>query len=338
MSIVDLSGEPTDVAHAEPLTLVSAEINQQIATARRYPRSIARARKSATELATLTQETAARCIYSLPRAGKTIEGPSARLAEIVAATWGNNRSGARVVGETEQFVVAQGIFHDLETNAAITVEVTRRIVDSKGKRFAVDMIGVTGAAACSIALRNAIFKGVPQALWWDVYQAAKATVMGDRKTLAQRRNAALEAFKPYGVTEAQIAEALAIGGAADMTVEHLATLHGFLTSIEEGTDPEEIFPPAATAAKPKAAAEPKAPAPPTPKPTPPPAAPMPAHLEANALVNSIADMLLDASSVREVESLRDMYRDDIAEASPEVRAEVEKMIADAAAHKRGAAA
>ena len=74
---------------------------------------------------------------------KTIEGPSARFAEVIASAWGNSRAGARVIDDRGDFVVAQGVFHDLERNVAITYEVQRRITDRQGRRFKTDMIGVT---------------------------------------------------------------------------------------------------------------------------------------------------------------------------------------------------
>ena len=63
------------------------------------------------------------------------------------------------------------------------------------------MIGVTGNAI-SIALRNAILKGVPKACWTDMCEeAARQTVMGDFKTLGNRRAAAVELFLAFGVTK-----------------------------------------------------------------------------------------------------------------------------------------
>ena len=169
-----------EVISAESGTLAvlhSAEVDTQITTARKYPRSIKRARDEIMELVTLTEDVARECVYALPRKqdGKRviIEGPSARFAEILAHSWGNARAGARVVDDHGDFVTAQGVFHDLEKNVAITYEVKRRIVNRDGHRFSADMIGTTSNAACSIALRNAVLKGVPKALWEDAYQAAK---------------------------------------------------------------------------------------------------------------------------------------------------------------------
>lgn len=219
-----------------------AEIDQQIATAKRYPRSIKRFVDEATAMVTLNESIAQQCIYALPRDGKVVEGASARFGEIVASAWGNCRAGARVVNDSGVFVTAQGVFHDLERNVAITYEVQRRITNKQGKRFSADMIGVTANAACSIALRNAILKGVPKAFWETLYQKARAVVAGDIKTLANKRAEAIKQFQIYGVTEAQILAKLGREGVADIAVDDLVVLFGLLTAIRDGdTTPEQAF-------------------------------------------------------------------------------------------------
>lgn len=219
-----------------------AEIDQQIATAKKYPRSIKRFVDEATAMVTLNESIAQQCIYALPRDGKVVEGASARFAEIVASAWGNCRAGARVVNETGEFITAQGVFHDLERNVAITFEVQRRITNKSGKRFSADMIGVTGNAASSIALRNAILKGVPKAFWDNLYQKARAVVAGDIKTLANKRAEAIKQFQIYGVTEAQILAKLGREGVADIGIDDLVVLFGMLTAIRDGdTTPEQAF-------------------------------------------------------------------------------------------------
>lgn len=234
----------TQFVEPQPVTVISAEIDLQISTAKRYPRSVETFRKSALAMATLNEGVAQQCLYALPRDGKTIEGPSARLGEILVAAWGNCRAAARIVAEEREFVVAQGVFLDLETNAATTKEVRRRIVDKYGKRYSLDMVGTTGNAASSIALRNAILGGIPRALWWDIYDASRRVVIGDIKTLAERRHNAIEAFKPYGIVEAQICAAIGIPGRNDIGPDQLVILAGWLNAIKEGeSDPSEIFQP-----------------------------------------------------------------------------------------------
>ena len=75
-----------------------------------------------------------------------------------------------------------------------------------------------------------------------MYDAARATVMGDFKTLANRRADAIKAFQSYGVTQEQICSTLGVSGTDDIGLEKLVTLRGILTAIKEGdTTPEQAF-------------------------------------------------------------------------------------------------
>lgn len=231
------------VAEAGMVALLNkSEIDQQIVTAHRFPRSIKAFRNEALQMVTLSEHVAQECFYALPRDGKVIEGPSARFAEVIASAWGNCRAGSRVVSDAGDFVTAQGVFHDLERNVAITYEVQRRIVNSKGKRYSTDMIGVTGNAACSVALRNAILKGVPKAFWSDLYGAARKCAVGDMKSLATKRANAIKEFQVYGITEAQVLARLGRSGVEDVTIDDLVVLLGLFNAIKEGdTTPEQAF-------------------------------------------------------------------------------------------------
>jgi predicted flap endonuclease-1-like 5' DNA nuclease len=194
------------------------------------------------DMVTISEAVEQECFYALPRDNKVIEGPSARFAEVVASAWGNSRAGARVVSDQGEFVTAQGVFHDLQKNVAITYEVQRRITGKGGKRFSADMIGVTANAACSIALRNAILKGVPKAFWADMYEGARKTAMGDVKTLPNRRAEAFKLLQGYGVAKEQVLDKLGVKGDADIGQEQLLILRGIITAIKDGdTTPEQAF-------------------------------------------------------------------------------------------------
>lgn len=222
--------------------LARGEIASQVETAKRYPRSIKRFLEEAQTMACLDEDTAASCIYALPRGGKSIEGPSARLAEIIASAWGNCRAGARVVSEDARFVTAQGFFFDVQRNFAVTFEVRRRITDKHGQKFNDDMVGVTANAACSIALRNAVFKGVPKAFWGRVYDASRHTAIGDAKTLETKRADMIAYFAKMGVTEARVLATLGCGGVDDIGLDHLALLKGLATALKENeTSIEQAF-------------------------------------------------------------------------------------------------
>jgi hypothetical protein len=225
--------------------LNKSEIDQQISTARAYPRTIRAALEEAKELVTITKKTAQGCIYALPRKKDgeniTIEGPSVRFAEIIAHTWGNCRVGSRVIDESGDFVTAQGVFHDLGKNVAITREVQRRITSRNGSRFNADMIAVTGNAASAIALRNAILVGIPKAFWSPIYEAARKVVMGDAKTLPNQRAEMLQELQQLGATEAMVLAVLGVEAVKDITSDHLVILAGLASRIVEGEAVEVVF-------------------------------------------------------------------------------------------------
>ncbi len=232
------------VAGSETLTPVvgGASIDMQVATAKQWPRSIDRGLKKARTLATLDEEAAASCIYALPRGGKMIEGPSTRLAEIMAHSWGNLRIDADVVGEDETHLTAEAACLDLETNVAIRVRVKRRITDKQGRRFNDDMIGVTSNAAISIALRNCIFRTIPAVFTNQVYKAARQAAMGQGGTLTRNRQAALNWFGKLSVQPEQVFALLDVEGIEDIGEAELSTLRGLVTAIKAGeTSIEEIF-------------------------------------------------------------------------------------------------
>lgn len=222
--------------------LARAEINQQIATAKAHPRSITKFAREAEQLVTLNEEMARACVYALPRGGKTIEGPSARFAEIIAYSFGNIRYGARPVLEEGEYITSQGVAYDLERNNGVTIEVRRRITNKDGERFNQDMIGVTANAANSIALRNALLKIIPKALWNPLYQKARQTIMGKFETFQNRLAAMFAEFVRYGVSKEMLCAKLGKAGVADIKIEDMVVIGGMLTALQDGdSTPEEMF-------------------------------------------------------------------------------------------------
>jgi hypothetical protein len=228
---------PMVVAETGMVTaLARAELDTQIATAKTYPRSVKAVINNVMSLATLDDQTSAECIYTMPRAGKPIRGASIRFAEILNQQWGNCRVDARVIAidRAIKVIVAEGTFHDLETNSATRAVVQRRISDKKGGLYNDDLIVVTGNAACAIAKRNAILGGVPKAVWRKAYGAAERVVAGDIKTLATRRDGAIKAFGTFGVKPEQVFAAIGVGSIDEITLDHIPTLVGMFSSIKNG--------------------------------------------------------------------------------------------------------
>lgn len=244
--VIETASVPALVETGMVSTIVRAELDSQIATARMYPRSLKNAIDNIMSLATLDEQTAAENMFALPRAGKPIRGASVRFSEIIQQQWGNCRVEARVIAidRTNKVITAEGTFHDLETNSAMRSVVQRRISDKRGRLFNDDMIVVTGNAACSIARRNAVLAGVPKAVWRRAYEASERVVAGDIKTLATRRDGAIKAFATYGVKPEQVFAALDVKGLDEIMLEHIPTLLGMFTALKDGeTTVEEMFDP-----------------------------------------------------------------------------------------------
>jgi len=216
------------------MAVTKAEVDIQIATAHQYPRSIANFQNECSALATMTPEIAQECIFSLPRGGKTIQGESIRLAEIVAHTYCNLRIGSRQISDDGKSITVQAVCHDLEKNVAIQTEVKRRITYKDGRRYNDDMIIMAINAAQSIAVRNAIFKAVPKALIANVVTKIKAVIVGDEATFEDRKKKCFEYFKSLGVDKKAVLKALGIKGDGDVDGDIMITLTGIASGIKSG--------------------------------------------------------------------------------------------------------
>ena len=227
-----------------------SEVDIQVATAHRFPRDIEKCRANILALAAMDDTIAYNCFYHLERKDKdgnksVIEGPSIRLAEIIAASWKNLRIAARIIGNDGKTITAQGVCHDLETNVAYSVETKRSILTSKGYTYSQDMQVVVGNAAAAIALRNAICKVVPAVL-----------INSCIKSIQQK---ALEHIKQQGVgsqwtqwlgfmqgtyklAEKDILDYLGRKDGSEVTAKDIQKLAGAYNAIKEGTTTvEEAF-------------------------------------------------------------------------------------------------
>lgn len=222
--------------------ITRTEIDTQVATAKRYPRNLAEFSSKTKQVALSSKDVAESCFYTLKRkeregGTKLIQGPSIRLLEIAAAAYGNIRCGARIVSDQGRWVVAQGVAHDLENNCFVTTEVMRPIVTRDGRRYSDDMVSVTANAVCSIAKRNALLAVIPrqmvEAIMDECRKMATQSIKAEGK-IAERWAAAVEWFGAKGVTAETLLNHLDISLPAEVTPEHIATLRGLKTAIEDG--------------------------------------------------------------------------------------------------------
>lgn len=225
-----------------------AQIDVQIETAKKYPRKLSKVRDNVIAIASMDEDTARSCGYAVPRGGKNITGPSVHLARIVVQQYGNVRVEARISNIDHTHVTGQATCIDLENNVGIRVEVKRKIIDSKGKRYSDDIITVNGNAIAAIALRNAVYAVVPKPIIDAGYKAAQQKIIGDvsdeTKLLAKRKTA-LEYFeRDHGVSEADLLRTLGLREVTQIKGEHLVILAGMRQAITDGefTAAEMFYP------------------------------------------------------------------------------------------------
>jgi hypothetical protein len=247
----DPKPEPTELEVVPPSAneaIESAAINSQIATAKRYPRSLQAFKQRATDMACIDEETAESCLYRRPVGMKDgqqqyAEGMSVRMAEIVGASYGNLRVQSQIVEQTERFVRARGTAIDLESNFASSSEVIESTVKKDGRPYDERMRIVIAKSALAKARRDATFSVVPRALAKPVETAVRKLLMGDTETLTKRREKVVAWIGKLGIDPKRVYAALGIKGESDLGMEQLEALTGIRTAIRDNeVTLDEAFP------------------------------------------------------------------------------------------------
>lgn len=225
--------------------LARAELDVQITTAKAYPRDAVRSVEYATMLATMDEATAQSCFYCLPRKdketgkNKEIRGPSIRLAEIIANSWGNIHAATRIVENDGHHITAEGVAWDLETNVKMSMQnkVSIRFGEKGGKGGYTansDMQTVLSNAASAKALRNAIFKVVPLALVNRVLEKAMTFSVGDQRTISTKVAEVFDKLVKMGLDKEKILAYYGRETLNEINADDLRSLIGVGTAIKEG--------------------------------------------------------------------------------------------------------
>ena len=227
--------------------ITKSEVESQLDAAHKYPRKIATFINEAKSMIARSHDVACSCFYVLPPRrggdGKSITGPSVRLAEIAASAYGNLHIGARPIDVNDTEVTSQGVAWDLQKNVRVTVEKKRRITTKTGSRFGEDMIIVTQNAASSIALRDAVFRVIPRAYIHELDEFARKVSIGEAKTLADRRSKMIAHFGQMGATLDRVLAAIGKADIEAVTLEDMEKLIGYATAIKDGqATVDECFP------------------------------------------------------------------------------------------------
>lgn len=223
------------------------EIQQLIAVAKQYPRDIKSALSRIETLAMIDKETMESCFYALERTDsngekKVIEGPSVKLATICLSSWGNIRATKSIVGNDGKKITASSTVIDIETLTAVTLEVSRRITTSKGFTYSEDMQIVTGNAAASIALRNAVFTIIPQPIIQNITVKIKGALKQMYNDDLEKNKAKTIAWlSKRGVTEEMILKFCQKDCIENLDADDVVKLCGMGNAIKDGMSPEEVF-------------------------------------------------------------------------------------------------
>lgn len=147
-------------------------------------------------------------VYTYSRGGSDVSGPSIRLAEAMAQSWGNMQFGIRELDQRKGESTVQAFAWDVETNTRreVTFQVPHIRHTKKGQykledpRDIYEMVANQGARR----LRACILAVIPG----DVTEAAVNQCEVTMKTKADTSPEAMQkmvaAFEPFGVTREQI--------------------------------------------------------------------------------------------------------------------------------------
>ena len=136
---VDL--EVTDLVPSNPqnqamievaATRAAQEVQAAMVVAKKFPRDLNQAFNRIMQ-SCKRKSLAEQAIYSYPRGGSKVEGPSIRLAEVLAQNWGNMESGVIELERRPGESTAMAYCWDLETNTRdVKVFQIRHIRDKRG--------------------------------------------------------------------------------------------------------------------------------------------------------------------------------------------------------------
>ncbi len=93
----------------------ASEIQAMVFMAKQFPRNQIQAADRILNACT-RQTLADSAVYSYPRGGQSVEGPSIRLAEVLAQNWGNLDFGIRELSQENGVSTVEAYAWDLETN------------------------------------------------------------------------------------------------------------------------------------------------------------------------------------------------------------------------------
>jgi len=188
---------------------------------------------------------AEQAMYAYPRGGTLIEGPSIRLAESMAQSWGNIDFGIRELSQSNGVSLAEAYAIDLETNTRVTkvFHIPHRRHTKKGFTNLIDSRDIYELVANNGArrLRACILAVIPG----DVVEAAvnqcRRTLESSDVPIVDQLRKMVVAFDEFGVTKEHLEKRLGHNIEATTPAE-VVTLKSIYKSIKDGmADRSQFF-------------------------------------------------------------------------------------------------
>jgi hypothetical protein len=185
-----------------------AEVQAKIMMAHQFPRDRFTAVKNILEDCARAG-LAEGAVYAYPRGDKTVSGPSIRLAEAMARSWGNLDCGIRELSRDNEKSVCEAFAWDMETNTRFTriFEVPHVRFTKKGSYKLDDPRDIYENVANNGArrLRACILEAIPGDVTEKAVLKCKETVTKKGgKPLTDRIQELLISFGKFGVTKDHI--------------------------------------------------------------------------------------------------------------------------------------
>lgn len=214
-----------------------AEAQGKLVIAKQFPRNEQLAYAKAME-ACKRKSLAEKAMYSYPRSGSTISGPSIRLAEELARCWGNIDFGIKELSQKDGESEMQAYCWDMETNtmSSQTFVVAHVRDTTSGKTILTKQRDIyeNNANMAGRRLRARILAVLPPDLVEAAVNECKKTLAGNNDTpLIDRINNMVVAFKKFGVKIDTIEKRL--NRKIDtMTAEDISEYIGIYNSLKDG--------------------------------------------------------------------------------------------------------
>lgn len=214
-----------------------AEAQGKLVIAKNFPRNPERSYANMIE-SCQRQSFAEQAMYSFPRGGQTVSGPSIRMAEELARCWGNIEFGIRELSRREGESEMEAYAWDLEANVYRTIKFTvKHLRDKRGGPEQLkderDIYEVT-ANMGGRRMRACLLTILPADYVDDaVLECEKTLKKENGEPLVNRVRKALVAFKKLGISGDMIEGRLG-KKVSEMFPDDLAGLITIYNSINEG--------------------------------------------------------------------------------------------------------